>query len=88
VQCRSDDATAIFDALMRRFAVFAVELLWISDKSSHFKNEVVRRVQNELKSKNHFTTTNCLVSNGIIESACKQVKINPPAPLRVQCYHS
>jgi Chromo (CHRromatin Organisation MOdifier) domain len=48
-------------------------LLWISDRGSHFKNEVVRRVQKELKAKRHFTTANCPCSNGTIESACKQV---------------
>jgi hypothetical protein len=58
---------------MRWFAVFGVVLLWISDRGSHFKNEVVQRVQKELKAKHHFTTVNCPWSNGTIESACKQV---------------
>jgi transposase InsO family protein len=48
-------------------------LLWISDRGSHFKIEVVRRVQEELKAKHHFTTANCPWSNGTIESAWKQV---------------
>jgi hypothetical protein len=48
-------------------------LLWISDRGSHFKNEVVQRGQKELKAKHHFTTANCPWSNGTIESACKQV---------------
>jgi IS30 family transposase len=58
---------------MRWFAVFGVVLLCISDRGSHFKNEVVQRVQKELKAKHHFTTANCPWSNGTIESACKQV---------------
>jgi Integrase zinc binding domain/Integrase core domain len=45
VPCRTDDAAATVDALMRRFSVFGVVLLWISDRGSHFKKEVVRRVQ-------------------------------------------
>jgi IS30 family transposase len=53
--------------------VFGSELLWISDRGSHFKNIVVRRVQKELKAKHHFTTANCPWSNSTIESACKQV---------------
>jgi Integrase core domain/Integrase zinc binding domain len=68
------DAAATFDALMRWIAVFGVVLLWISDRGSHFKNEVVRRVQKELKAKHHFTTANWPRSNCTIESACKQVK--------------
>jgi hypothetical protein len=58
---------------MHWFALFGVVLLWISIRGSHFKNEVGRRVQKELKAKDHFTTANCPWSNGIIESACKQV---------------
>jgi transposase InsO family protein len=53
--------------------VFGVVLLWISDRGIHFKNEVVRRIQKELKAKHHLITANCPLSNGIIESACKQV---------------
>jgi Integrase zinc binding domain/Integrase core domain len=57
--CRTADAAATFDALMRWFAVFGVVLLWIPDRGRHFKNEVVKRVQKELKAKHHFTTANC-----------------------------
>jgi hypothetical protein len=70
---RTADAAATVDALMRWFAVFGFVLLWISDRASHFKNEVVQRVQKELKAKHHFSTANCPLSNGTIESACKQV---------------
>jgi transposase InsO family protein len=73
VPCRTTDAAATVDAMMRWFAVFGAVLLWISDRGRHFKNEVVRRVQNELKAKHHFTTANCPRSNGTIESAWKQV---------------
>jgi hypothetical protein len=48
VPCRTADAAATVDALMRWFAVFGVVLLWISDRGSHFKNEVVQREQKEL----------------------------------------
>jgi transposase InsO family protein len=73
VPCRTADAAAAVDALMRWFAVFGVVLLRISDRGSKFKNEVIRRVQKELKAKHHFTTANCPWSNGTVESACKQV---------------
>jgi Integrase zinc binding domain len=53
VPCRTADAAATVDALMLWFAVFGVVLLWISDRGSHFKNEVVERVQKELKAKHH-----------------------------------
>jgi hypothetical protein len=73
VPCRTADAAANVDALMCWFAVFGVVLVWISDGGSHFKNEVVRRVQKELKRKHHFTADNRPWSNGTIKSACKQV---------------
>jgi Integrase core domain len=73
VPCRTADAAATVDALMRWFAVFGVVLLWISDRGSHFKDEVVQLEQKELKAKHHFTTANCPWSNDTIESACKQV---------------
>jgi IS30 family transposase len=69
VPCRTADAAATVDALMRWVAVFRVMLVWISDRGSHFKNEVVRRVQKKLKAEHHFTTANCPWSNGTIESA-------------------
>jgi Integrase core domain len=50
VTCRTADAAATVDALMRWFAVFGVAPLWISDRGSHFKNEFVR-LQKELKAK-------------------------------------
>jgi hypothetical protein len=51
VPCRPADAAATVDALMCWYAVFDVVLLCISHRCGHFKNEVVRRVQKELKSK-------------------------------------
>jgi hypothetical protein len=73
VPCLTADAAATVDVLMRCFVVFGVVLLWVSDKGSHFKNKVVRRVQKELKAKHHFTSSNRPWSNGTIESVCKQV---------------
>jgi hypothetical protein len=53
--------------------VFGVVLLRISDRGSHFKNEVIRRVQKERKAKHHFTTANCPWSNDTVKSACKHI---------------
>jgi transposase InsO family protein len=82
MSCLTADAAVNGDALMRWFAVFGVLLLCISDRSSHFKNEVVRRVQKELKAKHHFSTANCPWLNSTIESACKSYVLS------VQCYQS
>jgi hypothetical protein len=47
------------------------------------QNEVVQRVQKEVKAKHHLTTENCPWLNGTIESACKQIISD-----FVQCYQS
>jgi Integrase core domain len=65
--CRTADAAATVETLMRWFAVFGVVLLWISDRGNHLNNEVVRRVQKELKAKHYFTTTSFPWSNGTID---------------------
>jgi hypothetical protein len=69
VPFRTAEAAATVDALRRWFAVIGVVLIWISDRDSHFKNEVVRRAQKEFKAKHNFTTDNCPWSNGAIGSA-------------------
>jgi hypothetical protein len=38
VPCRTADAAATVDALMRLFAMFDVVLLWMSERGSHVKN--------------------------------------------------
>jgi Integrase core domain len=73
VPYRTADSAATVDALMRWFAVLGVVLIWKSDIGSHFKNEVVQRVQEQSKAKHHLTTENCPWSNGTIESTCEQV---------------
>jgi Integrase core domain/Integrase zinc binding domain len=83
VLCRNADSAATVDALMRWFAAFGAVLLWVSDRGMHFKNEMVRRVQKEFKTKHHFTTANFSSSNGTPDPACKQVIY-----AFVQCYQS
>jgi Integrase core domain len=84
VPCRTADAAATVDALMRWFAVFGVVLLWISDRGSHFKNEVVQRVQKELKRPS-------IISPRRI-ARCRTALSSPHASksygLFVQCYQS
>jgi hypothetical protein len=83
VPCRTADAAATVNALMRWFAVFGVVLLWISDRGSHFKNEVVRRVQKELKARHHCTTANC---RGLM--ALSSLNVSKSYSIFVQCYQS
>jgi hypothetical protein len=59
VPCSITDPPATVDALMHWLAVFGELVLWISDRGSHFKNEVLQRVQKELKVNHHFTTAIC-----------------------------
>jgi hypothetical protein len=66
VPCRTADSAATVDALMRWFAVFDVVLQRKPDRGSHFKNEVYRRVQKELKAKQQFNKANRPWPNGTV----------------------
>jgi hypothetical protein len=83
VPCRTADAAATVDALMRWFAVFGVVLLWISDKGGHFKNDVVRQVQKELKAR-------IILLRRIVRcrTALSSQHASKSSVLSVQCYPS
>jgi hypothetical protein len=83
VQCRTADSAATADELIRRFAVFGVVLLWISDRGSQFKNEVVLRVKKELKAKHHFLRR---IARG--RTALSSPHASKSYVLFVQCYQS
>ena len=47
------------DSLIKRFSAFGVVTQWVSDRGSHFKNEVVHLLQEKTKSSHHFTLAYC-----------------------------
>jgi hypothetical protein len=83
VPCRTADAAATVDALMRWFAVFCVVMLWISDRGILFKNEIVRRVQ-----KNSKPSIIPLRRIARDRTALSSPHASQPYVLSVQCYQS
>jgi transposase InsO family protein len=73
VPCASADTVSTVDALMTRFTAFGVAMLWVSDRGSHFKNQVMEGVRKALRSQHHFTTAYSPWANGTVERACREV---------------
>jgi hypothetical protein len=73
VPCVSADTVSTVDALMMWFAAFGVAMLWVSDRGSHFKNQVMDGVRKALRSQHHFTTAYSPWANGTVERACREV---------------
>ena len=61
------------DLLIKWFSAFGVVTQWVSDRGSHFKNEVVRLLQEKTKSSHHFTLAYCARSNGTFEVVCREL---------------
>lgn len=67
------DAETTATALIKWFSVFGVVSDWVSDRGSHFKNELVRQISEVLKSSHHFTLAYCPWSNGTVEVVCREL---------------
>ncbi len=60
-------AATVAKVLIRWFASFGVVRQWVSDRGSHFKNELVRTIKDKTNSEHHFTLAYCPWSNGTVE---------------------
>ena len=67
------DALTTADALISWFADFGIALTWVSDRGSHFKNDVIKRLSDETHSHHHFTLAYTPWSNGTVEVVCREV---------------
>lgn len=69
------DATAVSTAeeLINWFSSFGVVNNWVSDRGSHFRNELVDVLRQKVKSKHHFTLAYCPWSNGTVEVVCREI---------------
>ena len=66
------DAAHAIKALTEWVAAFGIPSVWISDQGSHFKNEVMHQLANELNTHHHFTTAYHPESNGTVEVVCRE----------------
>ena len=63
----SNTAQDAYDGLMAWFSRYGVVTRWMSDQGSHFRNELVDKLQKALGSHHHFTTAYCPWANGSVE---------------------
>lgn len=61
------------EVLIKWFASFGVVNHWVSDRGTHFKNELVRIIREETNSSHHFTLAYCPWSNGTVEVVCREM---------------
>ena len=71
----STEATAevVADSLISWFSSFGVVTQWVSDRGTHFKNELVKVLREQLKANHHFTLAYCPWSNGTVEVVCREL---------------
>ena len=71
----TSEATAetVATILIDWFAAFGVVQQWVSDRGSHFKNEVVRLLKEKTNSGHHFTLAYCPWSNDTVEVVCREL---------------
>ena len=73
VKCKAADAGHTARALMGWFAAFGVVLRWVSDRGSHFKNEVVAKLREQNRATHRFTLAYAPWSNGTVEVVNREV---------------
>lgn len=64
---KNTDAITATKYLTEWFAAFGVVTQWVSDRGSHFKNELVDLLRESLKANHRFTIAYCPSSNGTVE---------------------
>ena len=71
----SKEATAevVADSLISWFSSFGVVYDWVSDQGTHFKNELVKLLQEKVKAGHRFTLAYCPWSNGTVEVVCREL---------------
>jgi hypothetical protein len=67
----SANAKFVAEKLLEWIADFGIPAWQVSDQGSHFKNEVIREMNNSLQSNHHFTVAYSPKSNGSVEIIVK-----------------
>ena len=64
---KNADSSTTADGLLTWFSSFGVVPQWVSDQGTHFKNEVIRHLLEQMNSSHHFTLPYTPWSNGTVE---------------------
>lgn len=70
----STDANTVVEALLDWFAAFGVCTYWVSDRGSHFKNQLLTRLAEVYGVHHHFTTAYAPWSNGMVERVNRELR--------------
>jgi transposase InsO family protein len=71
--CVTANAQAVVNALLQWHSLFGVAPTWISDRGSHFMNEVMTELNRQSGSKHHFTLAYTPWSNGSVERVNRDI---------------
>jgi len=71
--CEAADAETTANSLIDWFAAFSPVPQWVSDRGSHFKNEIISILRDKFRSQHHFTLAYCPWSNGTVEVVCREL---------------
>jgi hypothetical protein len=71
-------ATAVIDWMKR----FGAAPIWVSDRGSHFKNQVMAEIAERMLVDHHFTTAHIHYNNGTVERVMSELKATLTALLR------
>ena len=74
VPCISTTAEVAALALQDWFSSYGVVPTWVSDQGSHFKNTVIRELNEKLGAEHKFSLPYCPWSNGTIERVNRDAK--------------
>ncbi len=59
--------------LFEWFSSFGIVEQWVSDRGSHFANELISKLRAKVKSEHHFTLAYCPWSNGTVEVVMREL---------------
>ena len=59
--------------LIEWFSDFGVVEEWVSDRGTHFKNQLISELREKLMTQHHFTLAYCPWSNGTVEVVCREL---------------
>lgn len=60
------DSDSAADALLQWFSAFGVVLTWVSDRGSHFKNQLIDAMNDKLHDHHDFTAPNTPQANATV----------------------
>ena len=71
--CKEATAEVVANTLISWFSSFGVVYQWVSDRGTHFKNELVKILREQVRAEHHFTLAYCPWSNGTVEVVCREL---------------